>query len=112
MYDVSTIDPSYMLAEAFRAKKLVFAASTYNLDIFPKMEILIDDLIAHGLQNRIVALMENGSWAVTANKKMKELISTMKNMTILEETVSIKSALKAEQMPEIEKLAQAIVDAN
>ena len=112
MYDVSTIDPSYMLAEAFRAKKLVFAASTYNLDIFPKMEILIDDLIAHGLQNRIVALMENGSWAVTANKKMKELISNMKNMTILEETVSIKSALKAEQMPEIEKLAQAIVDAN
>ena len=76
------------------------------------MEILIDDMIAHGLQNRIVALMENGSWAITANKKMKELISTMKNMTILEETVSIKSALKAEQMPEIEKLAQAIVDAN
>ena len=112
MYDVSTIDPSYMLAEAFRAKKLVFAASTYNLDIFPKMEILIDDLIAHGLQNRIVALMENGTWAITANKKMKELISGMKNMTILEETVSIKSSLKAEQMPEIGKLAQAIVDAN
>ena len=76
------------------------------------MEILIDDLIAHSLQNRVVALMENGSWAVTANKKMKELISSMKNMTILEETVSIKSSLKAEQVPEIEKLAEAIIAAN
>ncbi len=111
MYDVSTIDPSYLVSEAFRAKKLVFASSTYNLDIFPKMEILIDDLIAHNLQNRIVALIENGSWALTALKKMKELLSTMKNSIILEESVSIKSVLKSEQTSEMQKLAQAIIDA-
>ncbi len=73
------------------------------------MERVLGDLKAHALQNRTVALMENGSWGLIAAKQMKEIISTMKNMEILEQTVTVKSALKDEQDAQLEALADAIV---
>ena len=74
------------------------------------MEHVLLDLKAHNLQNRTVALLENGSWGVTAGRKMGEIISEMKNMTILDETITIKSSLKEDQMAELGALANLIVD--
>lgn len=110
MYDVSSTHPSTIISEAFRCSHLIFASATYNGGIFSNMEHLLLDLKAHNLQNRTVALLENGSWGVTAGRKMSEIISEMKNMTILEETITIKSSLKEDQMAELGALANVIVD--
>ncbi len=110
VYDVSVTDPSYVLAEAFRCSHLVFAASTYNGGIFTPMETLLLELKAHNLQNRTVAVLENGTWAPTAGKQMKEILGAMKNMTILEEGLTVKSSLKEEQLPQMDALVQAVVN--
>ena len=110
VYDVSVTDPSYVLAEAFRCSHLVFAASTYNGGIFTPMETLLLELKAHNLQNRTVAVMENGTWAPMSGKLMKELLGSMKNMSLLEQGVTIRSSLKAEQLSQVEALAKAIKD--
>ena len=109
VYDVSVTDPSYLVAEAFRCDRIVFACPTYNAGLFPKMETLLHELAAHNLQKRKVAVLENGTWASTAGKQMKEILSGMKNMNILEQTVTVKSALKDEQDAQLEALADAIV---
>ena len=62
MYDVSVTHPSYILSDAFRFRKLALLSATYNLGVFPAMETLLLDLKAHALQDRTVALVENGSW--------------------------------------------------
>ena len=108
VYDVSSTHPSVLVSEAFRCSHLVFASVTYNGGIFTNMERVLGDLKAHALQNRTVALMENGSWGLIAAKQMKEIISTMKNMEILEPSLSIKSSLKKGQEAEIEAMADAI----
>ena len=108
MYDVSATHPSQLIAESFRCSHLVFASATYNAGIFVNMEHLLMDLKSHAVQNRTVALMENGTWGVTAGKQMRELFSQMKNMNVLEETVTIKSALKENQLSQLEALADAI----
>lgn len=110
MYDVSSTHPSLLISEAFRCSHIILASATYNGGIFSSMEHFLVDLQAHGLQNRTVALIENGSWGVTAGRKMAEIISGMKNMTILEETISIKSSLKEDQMAELGALANVIVE--
>lgn len=108
MYDVAETDPSYLVAEAFRAKVLVFASSSYNGGLFARMESLLLDLKAHNLQNRHVALIENGSWALSAAKVMNEIISGMKNISMIGEKISIKSAMKEEQANQICALADSI----
>ena len=108
VYDVSSTHPSVMVAEAFRCSHLVFASATYNGGIFTSMERVLSDLKAHALQNRTVAVIENGSWGMVAARQMKDIIAGMKNMEILEPTVSIKSSLKAGQEADIEALADAI----
>lgn len=108
VYDVSSTHPSVMVAEAFRCSHLVFASATYNGGIFTSMERVLSDLKAHALQNRTVAVIENGSWGMVAARQMKDMIAGMKNMEILEPTVSIKSSLKAGQEADIEALADAI----
>ncbi|MBE5994491.1 MAG: FprA family A-type flavoprotein, partial [Paenibacillaceae bacterium] len=75
MYDVSVTHPSYIISEAFRCSHLVFASATYNAGIFSNMEHLLMDMKAHNVQNRTVALIENGTWGVMAAKKMTEIIS-------------------------------------
>ena len=110
MYDASSTHPSTIISEAFRCSHLVFASATYNGGIFSSMEHVLMDLKAHNLQNRTVALMENGSWGVLSGKQMKEIIGSMKNMTILEQMVTVKSSLKESQMEELDAMADAIVD--
>lgn len=106
MYDVSVTDPSYLLSEAFRCDRIVFASPTYNAGIFPKMETLLAELKAHNFQNRKIAVIENGTWALSAGKLMKEVLSQMKNMEIYDETISVKSSLKDTQMGQIEAMAE------
>ena len=109
VYDVSSTHPSVLVSEAFRCSHLVFASVTYNGGIFTNMERVLGDLKAHALQNRTVALMENGSWGLIAAKQMKEIISTMKNMEILEPSLSIKSSLKKGQEAEIDAIAASVL---
>ena len=106
VYDVSVTDPSYLVAEAFRCDRIVFACPTYNAGLFPKMETLLHELAAHNLQKRKVAVLENGTWASTAGKQMKEILSGMKDMEIYEETVMVKSALKEDQLAQLDKIVE------
>jgi flavorubredoxin len=106
MYDVSVTDPSYLLAEAFRCDRIVFASPTYNAGIFPKMETLLNELKAHNLQNRKVAVAENGTWAISAGKQMKEILSQMKNMDIYENVLTVKSSLKEEQFEQLDGIVE------
>ena len=108
VYDTSKTDLSELVAEAFRCSHLVFAAATYNGGIFTKTEQMLLDLKAHNLQNRTIGLIENGSWAPMAAKQMKAILEPLKNMTFLEQTVSIKSAMTEENKKELEKMADEI----
>ena len=108
LYDVSNTDVSQLVAEAFRCSHLVLASATYNGAIFTPMESFLLDLKAHNLQNRMVAVIDNGTWAATAGRQMREIVDGMKNMTVLEQGVSIKSAVKAQQAEELNTLADAI----
>lgn len=110
MFDVSVTHPSYIVAEAFKCSHIVLASTTYNAGIFVNMETLVHDLVAHNLQNRTFALIENGSWAATAGKLMHNALSCLKNTSFLEETLSLKSSLKECQLNELNVLAQAIAD--
>ncbi len=110
MYDVSVTHPSYIVSEAFRVSHIVFASTTYNAGIFVNMENALHDIVAHNLQNRTVAIVENGSWAPTSGGQMRELLGRLKNVTILESTLTLKSALKDSQMAELDELVNAIVD--
>ena len=110
MYDVSNTHSSQLVSEAFRASNLVFASITYNNGIFTNMKNVLEDLKNHNIQNRTVALVENGTWGPLANKQMKEIVEGMKNMTILDETVTIKSSLKESQMDTLDSMAKAIYE--
>ena len=108
LYDVSSTHLSQSIAESFRVSHIVLACPTYNGGIYPAMEHVLLDMKALNLQNRTVALMDNGSWASTSAKQMRAILETMKNMEILEASVSLKSALKDDQTAQIEALADAI----
>jgi flavorubredoxin len=109
VFNTSNVHLSDLVAEAFRASHLVFASATYNGQIFTPMEELLKDLVVHNLQNRTVALVENGSWGPTAGRQMKELVEKMKNMNLVGDLITVKSALKPEQLPALEALADAIM---
>jgi flavorubredoxin len=72
------------------------------------MENFLSDLVAHNIQNRTAAVIENGSWALSSGKLMKEQLGKCKNVTVLEETLSIKSALKEEQLVQLDAMAEAL----
>lgn len=108
MYDASKTDVSVLVSECFRYSTIVFASPTYNAEIFPKMEMLLIELKAHLFQDRDVAVFENGTWALSAGRKMTEMLSSMKNIRMIEPMVSIKSSLKSEQMEAVDSIAQKI----
>lgn len=110
VYDVSVTHPSVIVSEAFRASHLVFASPTYNGGIFPNMETVLLDLKAHNLKNRTVAFLQNGTWAATSGRQMNELVSGMKDMTVLEPTITIKSALNDSQSEEMDAMVDAILN--
>ena len=108
MFDVSVTPASEIVAAVFRYSHLVLASTTYNAGIFVQMESFLYDLAAHNIQNRTVAIIENGSWAPTSGKLMRELMERCRNMTILNESLTIKSALKEDQLAQLDAIADAI----
>lgn len=110
MFDVSVTHSSYVVSDMFKYSHIVFASTTYNNGIFVEMENLIHDIVAHNIQNRKVAVIENGSWAPQAGRLMTELLSQIKNTEFISSGVSIKSAVKSEKREELKNLAKAIVE--
>lgn len=108
MYDVSNTHPSVLVSEAFRCSHLVVASATYNNGIFTPMETMLMDLKAHNLQNRTVAVIENGSWAPQAGKLIHSCFEGMKNITVLDQGVTLKSSVKEEQREALEALADQL----
>ena len=110
MYDVSVTPASDIIAECFRWSHLVFASATYNGGIFVTMDELLRDIAAHNLQKRTVAFMENGTWAPVSARQMAAIPAPLKNMTVLEQSVAIRSSLTEGQLAEIEALADVIAE--
>ena len=108
VYDVSNTHPSVLVAEAFCCSHLVFASTTYNAGIFVTMETLLHDIVAHNLQNRTVALIENGTWAPTAGGLMRKLLSGLRGIDILEDSLTVRSSLKEDQLEALDRMAAAI----
>ena len=107
--DLSRDDMAEAVEDAFRHDKLVVASSTYDGGLFPCMEDFLLHLKAKNYQKRTVALMENGSWAPMAAKKMTAILETMKDITIYEPVVSIKSTMKEDTLKVMEELAEKLV---
>ncbi len=106
--DLSRDDMAEAVEDAFRHDRLVLAAATYDGGLFPCMEDFLHHLKAKNFQKRKVALMENGSWAPQAAKKMREILEGMKEIEILEPVVTIKSAMKEETKKEMAELVELI----
>ncbi len=109
MFDVSVTHPSYVIAEAFRYSHLVLASTTYNAGIFVNMENLVHDIVNHNLQNRSVALIENGSWAPTSASLMRRELASLKGTNFIGNPVTIASSLKQHQLSQLDALADSIV---
>lgn len=110
VYDVSNTHVSYLVSEAFRCSHIVLASATYNLNLYPLMRDFLEHIKELNLQNRTFALMENGTWACRAGAVMRKFVTEdMKNMTLLDETVSMTSTLSENQSEQLEALADAIV---
>ena len=107
--DLAREDMAECVEDGFRYGKLVLATTTYNADIFPFMKHFILDLTERNYQNKTIGLIENGSWAPMAAKVMKGMFEKSKNITWTETTVSIKSAVKAENIAQIEALADELM---
>ena len=107
--DLAREDMAEAVEDAFRYGKLILASPTYNADVFPFMKHFILALTERNYQNRTIGLIENGSWAATAAKVMKEMFSKSKNITWLETTVSIKSAVKDDNIIQLDSMADELM---
>ena len=108
IFDVSHTDVSEQVSAAFQCSHLVFASATYNGGIYTPMETLLLELKAHALQNRSVALIENGSWGPAAARLMAKHLEEMKGMEQIAPPITIRSAVKEEQYRKLEDLADLI----
>lgn len=109
VFDLSRCDMSEAVSAAFQYDKLVLAAATYDGGVFPPMEDFLHHLKSKAYQSRKVALVENGSWGPLAVKTMKAVLEGMKNLTICEKTVTIKSAMKEDTIKQLEALAEELL---
>lgn len=109
VYDVSHTDVSQLISESFKYSNIVLASPTYNGEMYPVMKSFITDMKDLNLQNRTVALMDNGTWGAIAGKKMAAILSEMKNITVIEKAFSVKSALKESQEEEFNEFADSII---
>ena len=111
MYDVSSTHVSQLISEAFKYSHIVLASVTYNLGIYPAMHDFLMDMKALNLQNRTFAIIENGSWAVKSGDLMQKFINDeLKNMTVLNERLSLASSMGTDKRTELEALADAILE--
>ena len=108
--DLAKDDMAEAIEDAFRYDKMIVASSTYNMEIFPCMEQFLNHLKGKNYQNRKVGIIENGSWAPNSGKLMKEIFEKMKNITICKDLITIKSAMKENNIIQMEKLADKILE--
>lgn len=106
--DLTKDDWAEAVANAFKFSKLVVASSSYNAGLFPPMEQFLRRLKERNYQKRKVAIIENGSWAPSAGKCMKDLLQEMKDIEVVEPVVTIKSRMKTENLAELEELASKL----
>lgn len=110
MYDVSETHVSYLISEAFKYSHLALLSVTYNLNVFPAMQNFLDDMKRLNLQKRVVGIVENGSWAPQALDLMTKAFDDMKQMTILNEQVSVLSSVTKMTDRELDGLADSIIE--
>lgn len=111
VYDVSNTHVSQLISETFRLSHVVLASVTYNLGIYPVMHNFLMDMKALNLQNRTIAIIENGSWACKSGDLMQKFVDDeLKNMTVLNERLSLASALHADKATELDALADGIIE--
>ncbi|OFK24856.1 MULTISPECIES: FprA family A-type flavoprotein [Olsenella] len=109
--DISETHVSYLIADVFKYSHLVLASPTYNLNIYPVMENFLNEMRMLNMQNRHVAIIENGSWAITSGDLMQEFLEDeMKDMTVMNERISIASSLSGDKKRDVDDMAQAIID--
>lgn len=108
MFDVSVTAASEVISAVFQYSHLVLAAPTYNGGIFVTMEAFLHDLAAHNIQNRTIAIVENGSWAAVSGRLMRELLKDCKNLEYIETVCSVKSSVKEEQRKLLDDMAEKI----
>jgi len=109
MYDVAKTHVSYLISETFKYSHVVLASVTYNLKIYPPMLNYIMDMKALNLQKRTFAIIENGSWAPQSGRLMRELLEDMKDMTILDNELSVNSALKEDDVDSMDAIVDSII---
>lgn len=107
--DLARTDMAEAIEDAFRYGKIILAASSYNAGVFTPMEQFLYHLKERNYQNRKIGILQNGSWAPSAEKAMKEILKDMKDIDIIDETVTIKSTMKEKDIANIEKLASLII---
>lgn len=110
VFDVSKTDKSFLVGEAWRCGKIVLLAPTYNGGLYLPMESFVQDLVALGLKNRKFALGQNGTWAPVAAKHMSDKLALLKDCTILDNVLTINSALHEGDLDSVKGFAQAIAD--
>ena len=106
--DLAREDMAEVIEDAFRYDRMILAAASYDAGVFPCMQDFLHHLQSKAYQNRKVGIIENGSWAPTAARTMKSILETMKNIEIVEPVVTIRSVMKDSDLPEMEKLADAM----
>ena len=109
VFDTSKTHVSFLVSKAFEYKTLVFAAATYNSEIFDTVQNLITELKNRNLSNRRIGLIENGSWAPVAASKMKAQLETLKNMEVVEPVVKVVSSVTAKNVEELSVLAKELM---
>ena len=107
--DLARCDMAEAIEDAFRYDKVVLASSSYNFEVFPPMEHFLRHLKSKNYQNRKIGIIENGTWAPTAGKCIKEIVETMKDIQICEPMVTIRSRLNDSTRKDLETLAENIL---
>lgn len=110
LVNASTAHFSEVIADAFKYSHIVFACATYNMSIFPPMQVVLHEIAEHNLQKRTIALIENGTWTPATVNLMTEALAKLKNNTVLDKKVTIKSALDENSFAQLEELAKSIVE--
>lgn len=110
LHDLSRTDVSYVVADAFRYDRLILASSSYDGGVFCPMETLLNHLKSKNFQNRDIALIENGTWAPSAIKVMKGILEPMKNIRIMEPSITIRSTLSEKNKEELQILLESIME--
>ena len=108
LHDLARCDMAEAVEDAFRYDRLVLATTTYNGDIFPFMKTFIEHLTERNFQNRTLAVIENGTWAPTAKRVILAMLEKSKNLEILPQSITIRSAMTEENRAQIAELAQAL----